>query len=112
MLAVDRWEVYYGDGSVFTSDDGTWADAPAFGLICVVYYVAPDADSSTFAFRQTNAVDVSVYEWWPEAVPTPEARVDLTRRADGLKMGLWVADEQHYEVMHRATLAVTPPPEE
>jgi hypothetical protein len=31
-----RWAIYYDDGRVFTSDDGSWADAPADGVLFVL----------------------------------------------------------------------------
>ena len=35
------WRIYYSDGATFSSVDGEPTDAPAFGVICVVF---PDAD--------------------------------------------------------------------
>jgi len=41
MMKVKAWRVYYEDGSSFSNEDGTWAQAPPFGLQCVVYYDVP-----------------------------------------------------------------------
>ncbi len=31
-----KWRIYYTDGSKFGNDKGTWEEAPALGVLCVV----------------------------------------------------------------------------
>ena len=58
MLKVDRWVVYYGDGSTFTSEQGTWAEAPPFGVFAIVYY-----DVRGYKLVQMEQCDDSQYRW-------------------------------------------------
>jgi hypothetical protein len=44
MLPIKAWTIYYADGSKFTSQDGTWAEAPPFGVQAVVYYHVDGVD--------------------------------------------------------------------
>lgn len=106
MIPVDRWEIFYGDGSTFTSDDGSWAEAPNFGIICVVYY-----QPNGHKLVHQEAHDVSVYEWWPECVPQPDSVAVVeseTDRGPVAKMGLWVSNDQHFMVINAARQEVTP----
>jgi hypothetical protein len=36
------WELWYTDGTVYTSDDGPWEDAPQFGIQALVRYTERD----------------------------------------------------------------------
>ena len=38
MPIISGWKLYYIDGSVFSSKDGTWAQAPSAGLLFVVVF--------------------------------------------------------------------------
>ena len=39
MLPIIGADIYYPDGSVYRiPDDGTWAEAPPFGVQCIVWY--------------------------------------------------------------------------
>lgn len=31
-----KWRIHYEDGSTFSSEDGTFQQAPSFGVLCVV----------------------------------------------------------------------------
>jgi hypothetical protein len=35
---IDRWKLYYDDGRTFSSEDGTWNDAPPDGILIVNYW--------------------------------------------------------------------------
>lgn len=101
MLDIESWMVFYADGSTFSSEDGSWAEAPAFGVACVVYYHPNDRITV-----QTEAHDISVYEWWPVDVPRPTG---VGQVSDGeTKMGVWISDEKFYTLINRATRQVTP----
>ena len=91
MLPVKAWRVWYADGSSFSSDDGTWADAPAFGLQCVVWYHDPP-----FRTVDTGGTD-GVVCWQSDEF----AGTDV-------KLGLWVDADTHYRVMDMARRATMP----
>lgn len=94
MLPVESWRIVYADGSTFTSEDGTWADAPPFGVQAVVYY-HPDGRLT----KDGGEDDGHVYTWRGE-----DSHPDFA----GLKMGLWMDRDGYYRVCDLATLTVRP----
>ncbi len=83
MAPVDRWEIIYADGSRFTSADGTWAEAPAFGLFAVVYY---RVDGTRLVQKEQH--DDSRYVM----VEGEEAS------GQTVKFGLWVDNDQYFKL--------------
>ena len=101
MMPVERWEVIYGDGSKFTSDDGTWAEAPAFGVFAVVYYTPRGK------IVQKEQYDNSIYRYLPDVEGAVE--VHGTEAAGGdVKYGLWVANDQYFALFDAIHGEVTP----
>lgn len=103
MLPIDSWIVFYADGSTFTSEDGSWADAPAFGVHAVVYYNTRGSgvdrqgrDVSLYHWKGPTPVDVAVYEGLPVGSEQP------------VKMGLWTDGESYWRVHDMVKKAVTP----
>jgi hypothetical protein len=92
MLKVERWEVFYADGSIFTSDQGTWAECPPFGIQAIVYY---SPEGVTF---QEVGQDDSIYHYIGEAEGCDEP----------VKMGLWTDGETYWRVHDLAKRSVTP----
>lgn len=91
MLPIKAWAIYYADGSSFSSDDGPWAEAPPFGVVCVVYYHV-EKDQLLRTFDQGE----HIYTYRGEAA------------GDHYKMGLWQDDEGFYRVMNIARGEVIP----
>jgi len=90
LLPVKSARIFYADGSSYeTPRDGTWAEAPPFGVMAVVYYHVPEGT--------TLQMDNDVYYW-------------LGREAGGepWKMGLFVDDDSYWRVHDLVTKAVTP----
>lgn len=56
-----RWKLYYADGSTFSSEDGSWSDAPHRG---VVVLSTEDADVGR---EVDHGVRGEFFAWWPEA---------------------------------------------
>ena len=104
MLKVDRWVVYYADGSTFTSEQGTWAEAPPFGVFAVVYY---DPEGRKLTDRQGK--DVSIYQF-PGDKPTHVVDVEGTPVGMDIdvKMGLWTDNESYWRVHDYHRREVTP----
>lgn len=95
MVPVDHWAIIYADGSRFTSSQGTWAEAPAFGVFAVVYY---RIDGTRLI--QMEQVDDSRYEW-SEFVPKPDgwATIEGEEAAGSIvKFGLWVSNDEYYKL--------------
>jgi len=92
MLPIKSWRIFYADGSEFTSKDGTWAEAPPFGVSCVVYYHV-DGKYKTIDNGGTEGV---VYYQSDEFAGTDA------------KLGLWVDGETHYRIMDLAQRSVKP----
>lgn len=85
MLPVKSWRIYYADGSTFSSTDGTWAEAPAFGVQVIVYYHVPP-----YKTLQTEGDDTSIYYYLGED------------NLEGHKMGLWMDEEGFYRIVDAA----------
>lgn len=88
MLPIKSWRIFYADGSTFSSEDGTWADAPPFGVQVVVYYHVGDRKT---LYREANDPSVYVYEG-----------------EDAVKMGLWMDTEGFYRVLDLARKSSEP----
>lgn len=48
-LPVIGWRIIYGDGSVYSSDDGTWDDAPSNDVQILEYLHEPPYRTFTYA---------------------------------------------------------------
>jgi hypothetical protein len=86
MLEVKSWRIYYADDSTFDSTMGTWAEAPAFGVQCVVYYHV--GGRKTY---QVEGKDRSVYEYLGDEAG-----------GSGVKLGLWMDNEGYFRVLDNA----------
>ena len=93
MLPVERWTVFFADGSTFTSDQGAWAECPPFGVTCVVYYL-PDGKACV----DEQGYDDSIYVYRGDAVGASEP----------VKMGLWTDGESYWRVHNLAMRTTTP----
>ena len=89
MLPIESWRIIYADGSEFTSEEGTWAEAPPFGVQCVVYYHVPP-------YFTLDVEPDGVYWYQGEDYP------------DDLKLGLWMDAEGYYRLMDYAQKSVMP----
>jgi hypothetical protein len=89
MLEIKAWRIYYADGSTFDSTMGRWADAPAFGVQCVVYYHVPP-------YKTLDGPADGVYTYLGE------------EGYEGIKMGLWMDAEGYYRIANLAEKSVMP----
>jgi hypothetical protein len=121
MLAVERWEIWYGDGSscaTLKTDDypagcdptcvehtkhvATWAEAPPLGVYGIVYYHVGNRKTV-----QMEQHDQSIYRYLPDVDGAVE--VEGFEVAGGaVKFGLWVANDQYLKVWDLARGEVTP----
>jgi len=93
MLPVKSWRIIYADGSMFDSTMGTWAEAPPFGVQCVVYY---HTDAYTL-FRLPE--DDSIYYYQGD---------EQGPGYEGVKMGLWMDSEGYYRLLDMARRTSAP----
>lgn len=58
-----KWKLYYGDGSTFSDEDGSWEDAPALDVQALV------CEDSDVGYELNEGSDgwIQNYIWWPEA---------------------------------------------
>jgi len=84
MLPIKSWRIYYADGSTFTNKDGTWAEAPPFGVQCIVWYHDPKPFKTLHAVRE----DDSIYVW----------QGDDYKDHPEVKMGMWMDEEGYYRI--------------
>jgi hypothetical protein len=91
MLAVKAWRILYADGSTYTSEDGTWAEAPPFGVQAVVYYHEPPLKTVDGGGSE------GVYYY----------QADEFAGSD-VKLGLFVDGDSYYRIMDLARRSVEP----
>lgn len=92
MLPIKSWRIYYADGSTFSNKDGTWAEAPPFGVQCVVYY----HDPAPYKTLDVMGDDKSVYVYMGD------------ENFPDIKMGLWMDDEGFYRILDIARQSSEP----
>jgi hypothetical protein len=92
MLPVKSWRIFYADGSTFDSTQGTWAEAPPFGLTAVVWY----HDPPPYKTVETGGVEGVVHYQSDEFAGTD------------VKLGLWIDDVGYYRIMDLARRSVEP----
>lgn len=91
MLPIKAWRIYYADGSTFDSTMGKWADAPPFGVQCVVWYHVDE-----FKTLESCATDDSIFIYRGEG------------EDEGLKMGMWMDSEGYYRIHDLARKSTSP----
>lgn len=91
MLPIKSWRIYYADESTFDSTMGTWAEAPPFGVQCVVYYHEPP-----YKTIDKGGTEGILYYQANEFSGTD------------VKLGLWVDGDTHYRIMDLARQSVEP----
>jgi len=94
MLPIQSWRIYYADGSTFSSEDGTFAQAPPFGVQCVVYYRVDDKNRLLrwIDSGSGDENDIFVYQ------------------GEGWKMGMWMDTEGCYRIHDLASQSTMPKP--
>lgn len=96
MLPIEKAVITYPDGSTYTiPDDGTWAEAPPFGVQAVVYYHVPRPERLDIDYVTEDAGS-DVYWWQGEGEQKSH------------KMGLWMDSDGFYRVMDYASKMVMP----
>ena len=90
MLAIKAWRIFYADASTFSNKDGSWADAPPFGVECIVYYHVPPYKTLDPGGNE------GIYYWRGKG------------EKKGIKMGLWMDDKGYYRIMKLAAKSVMP----
>lgn len=101
MLAVDQWVIHYADGSTFSSDDGSWAEAPVFGVFAVVYY-----HPGGYRTVQKEQHDRSIYRYLPHVDGAVEVEGDAV--GAHVKFGLWVDNDRYFKLFDAVHGEVTP----
>ena len=83
MLPIIGADIFYPDGSVYRiPDNGTWAEAPPFGVQCIVYYHVDD--------MKTLTSGRDVYYWEEDFEGLPQ------------KIGLFMDVKGFYRIIERA----------
>ena len=90
MLSIKAWKIYYADQSTFDPTQGAWADAPPFGVECIVYYHVPP-------YKTVDIGDEKDLFYWRGK-----------GEKKGFKMGLWMGGEGYYRIMKLAQRSVIP----
>jgi hypothetical protein len=89
------WRIYYDNGSVFGAEDGSWDQAPAEGVICVVVQVGEAVTFYAGAdFYWRFAEDGSI-------AATSDLG-PLLRTLGLVKFGRYTSNVNHERIMQRA----------
>jgi hypothetical protein len=92
MLPILRAAIVYPDGSKYwIPDDGTWAEAPPFGVQAVVYYHEPPLKTVDGGGSE------GIYYYQADEF----AGTDV-------KLGLFIDGDTYYRIMDLATKSVEP----
>jgi hypothetical protein len=95
VLPIKSWRIYYADESYFDSSMGTWAEAPPFGVQCVVWYHEPPYKT---LYRGEPGNDVYVFHGEGDY--------------EGLKMGMWMDSDGLHRIHDLATASTMPGPDQ
>ena len=108
MLPIRAWRVFYADGSTFDSTQGSWAQAPPFGVQVVVWYHDPPY----------KTVDLGHSLFFFEANPQPRTlercpqlaagNCPLNAETNPPKMGLFMDEEGLYRIQDLAMRSTMP----
>jgi len=98
MLPIWAWRIYYADGSTFSSEDGTFAQAPPFGVQCVVYYRVDDKDRLLRWTDDGGGEENDVFVYHGEG------------EDEGWKMGMWMDAEGLHRIHDLASQSTMPKP--
>lgn len=89
MLPIKGWRIYYADCSTFDSTQGSWAEAPPFGVQAIVYYHVPP-------YKTLDGPADGVYTYQGD------------EEYPGVKLGLWMDAEGYYRIANLAQQSVSP----
>lgn len=99
MLPIKAWRIIYADGSEFTSEDGTWAEAPPFGVQAVVYYHVDPKYLTVDGGKNSPNKNIGGNEGDLYAFQGDNAHPDY----QGIKMGLWMDRDGYYRIADLAS---------
>lgn len=93
-----NWRLYYGDGSMFSSEDGGPEAAPCTGVMCAAYYDDDNrrrlAHSSDYYFFEDGRwYGVDLFGLW-DYLARPGLKL--------VKFGRMISDNQYRRVMSQA----------
>ena len=96
------WRIYYDDGSVFSSGDGTPEEAPSFGFICAVGY---DEAGKRYIMHGWDHYcwDTATSQWWGMDLCGLIDRLTMNR-VTAYKMGRTVSRSDFDRLMNAANL--------
>jgi hypothetical protein len=107
---INKWKIYYSDGSTFDWRQGDPLEAPPEGVICIVGYKSNGKryithggaiDSPSKGYAQFYCFDIETEEWWGMDYA---GLLDRLRRnlIYAFKEGRSVRDDLFQKIMHKA----------
>jgi len=91
-MPADQWRIYYDDGKVFTSEDGSWEDAPADGVLFVLQKTG-DVVHTLSGCDHYVLVD--------DTVAATQDLGPLLRKLGWCKFGRWTSIKKYEEISRR-----------
>ena len=95
-----RWRIYYGDGSTFDDTAGEPNDAPAHGVVAVVY---PDLEVGRFVLHQWDWYYCKNGEWWgSDTFGLLDQMMHFAPQITAIKQGRTFTNPEYRTVLGRA----------
>jgi len=108
-----HWKLYYVDDTVFSSDDGTWEEAPDDGILYAVVWFDKFHDTPTHKRRYRRIANGMDYYFWHEGTlccnnDTLEVNKERYPSVTHYKRGMWTGDAHFEEVYERIDNTLLP----
>jgi hypothetical protein len=94
------WKIFYADETTFSSDDGTWDDAPCDGVIAICVrdevYGKVVLNSRDFYYQTADGGNNDMY-------CVNDLGPQLRHRCPWLKFGIGISSDKYKHILARAT---------
>lgn len=92
---MDKWRIYYADGSAFGSEQGTWEEAPVDGVILVAAQSGARVDFYSGSDHYAGLDDDTI-------APLDTLDPTLREYAKWIKHGVWTTHSMYERIQERA----------
>lgn len=99
-----KWRIYYDDGTIFSSDQGTESEAPGVGVVCIVQ-PEPRAGREVMQKWDWYYWHETYGEWWGSDIYglLYQLTNDRGNCIRAVKQGAMVSNDRFQEITRRAS---------
>lgn len=98
LTGISHWRIYYGDGSMFSSAEGSWSEAPDYDVQVVVLFTADQTANGSHYKTIVSMVDY----YWKDGDAFGYSFDDRRVCKGAIKYGAWLSNEGFRAVSDRA----------